>query len=78
MLFIYTEHAIHKLKERLIDKKLVEFVLQNPDITVDSKFDRKIAQKFIEDKLLRVVFQKENNVYKIITAYYTKSKRYGE
>jgi len=78
VVFVYTEHADYKLKERSIDKKTVEFVLQNPDIVIDSRFDRKIAQRIIENKLLRVVFQKKNNTFKIITAYYTKPKRYGD
>ena len=45
---------------------------------MEGKKGRKIAHKMFGDKLLRVVFDAEANAYIVITAYYTKPKRYLE
>jgi len=76
MEIIYTKHAEEKLKEREIDKGLVESTLEKPDRTLDSKFGRKIAQKLIGKKLLRIIYKEEDNIYVVITVYYTRPERY--
>lgn len=44
---------------------------------IEGRFGRKIAQKVRGDKLLRVIYEQENNIYIIVTAYYTEPERYG-
>jgi len=43
---------------------------------MEGRFGRKIAQKIVGRKLLRVVYEQEDNVYMIVAAYYTKPERY--
>jgi len=76
MKFIYTEHAEEGLIERKIRKYFVEDVVFNSDKVVESVKGRKIAQKEINDKLLRVVYKKTNKLYIVITAYYIKIRVY--
>ena len=76
MRFEYTDHAEENLAERKIDKKLVEESIKNPDEIITGKFGRKIAHKLVGDKLLRVIYEEQDNVYIVVTAYYTKPGRY--
>lgn len=76
MNIIYTDYAEETLKDREISKEGIESTLLNPIRIVEGKKGRKIAHKMFGDKLLRVVFDTEANAYKVITAYYTKPKRY--
>ena len=78
MEFDYTDHAEENITERKLSKKVIEDAVKNPDQILDGKFGRKIAQKIISKKLLRVIYEQEGNVYIIVTAYYTKPERYGE
>ena len=72
----YTEHAEENIKERELDKAVIEDVIRDPDRVEHGKFNRKIAQKMVGVKLLRVIYEKEGNVYIIITAYYADPERY--
>ncbi len=76
----YTEYAEWKLADRKIDKSFVELTMQNPEKILPARNpNRQIAQKIINNKLLRVVFEKESeNVYIVVTAYYTKPERYKQ
>ncbi len=63
----FSEHALQRLKRRKIPIELVEEVFKSPDEVVMGKHGRKIHQKLVGDKLIRVVV--ENDV--IITVYST-------
>ena len=76
MNFVYTNHAKENLVERKIKKEDVEQAILNPDEIFKGKKDRNISHKFIGNKLLRVIYKKEEKVYIVITAYYTKVGRY--
>lgn len=76
MEFRYTKHAEEKLLERKLSTGMVENVVSNPDNVEPTRFDRKIASRSINGKMLRVVYAEEGNVYIIITAYYTEKNRY--
>lgn len=72
----YTEYAEMKIAKRKLSKSDIKETLSNPEKTIDSRGERKIAQKMIGNYILRVVFEKHGNVYKVITAYYSKPERY--
>ena len=76
MKIVYTDYAEETLKEREISKKIIESALLDPDEVVDGQKDRKIAHKIIKNKLLRVAYETEANVYIVVTAYYTYPERY--
>jgi len=56
---------------------LVEDVVLSPDQVREGKKSRKVAQKLIGNKLLRVVYSVDAKAYIIITAYYTRPGRYA-
>lgn len=69
----WTDHIIIQLVERKIAKELVEKTINNPDKVVTGKKNRKIYQKVMGDKLIRVVTEGES----LITVYLTdKVKKY--
>ena len=76
MKIIYSEHAKDKIGERKISRKTIELAISKPDKILESRFNRRIIHKFVRNKLLRIVLKHENDVFIIITAYYTKPERY--
>ena len=69
----WTDHIKKQLKERKIPEKYIEEALADPDKIVNGVKKRKIHQKIIGDRLLRVIT--DNNI--LITAYFTdKIKKY--
>ncbi|OFZ57714.1 MAG: hypothetical protein A2W77_05620 [Nitrospinae bacterium RIFCSPLOWO2_12_39_16] len=67
--------AERKIKRRGIRKEWIEETISSPVQLVDGYGGRKVAQKMfiIENKkyLLRVVFEKKDEVYIVVTAYFT-------
>lgn len=74
----YTRHAEERVNEREIPKSLIELALKKPDKTIEARFRRKIAQKAINNMLIRIVYEEKKGIYNIITVYYTKAERYGD
>ncbi|MBI2676238.1 MAG: DUF4258 domain-containing protein [Candidatus Aenigmarchaeota archaeon] len=72
----YTDHAERQIAERKIPKEIIEATLLEPDAVTEGRFGRKIAQKAIKDRLLRIVYSTENGAYIVITTYYTRQERY--
>ncbi|MEK6651522.1 MAG: DUF4258 domain-containing protein [Nitrospirota bacterium] len=69
----WTDHIEIQLVERKISKELVEAALNNPDKVATGKKNRKIYQKVMGDKLIRVVAEGGS----LITVYLTnKVKKY--
>ncbi|MCW1306023.1 MAG: DUF4258 domain-containing protein [Candidatus Parvarchaeota archaeon] len=67
MNFKWTDHVVSQMKERDIQRDLIQKTLDNPDEIVTGNFGRKIYQKHFDDKLLRVIVEE-----KIITAYFAR------
>jgi hypothetical protein len=74
--FIYTTHAEESIAKRKLNKEIVEDVIKNPETTEVSRLGRRIAQRSVNNKLLRVVYVNEQSVYIVITAYYIEEGRY--
>lgn len=71
----WTQHILIQLKEREIQKDLVEITLGSPDKIIKSKKNRRVYQKIVAGKLLRVVTEGDL----LITVYMTdKIKKYME
>jgi hypothetical protein len=58
------------MKERCISADMVRAALSSPE-KVDCSEKRKIAQKFIGGKLLRIIFEEEDETIIVISAYST-------
>ena len=69
----YTLHALERMKQRGIDKELVEECLENPDRTL-LKEDTYRCIKKIDDKVLVVIYRKNNNTILVITAFVSTKK----
>ena len=67
MAWKWTDHIKIQLIERKISKELVETAINNPDKVATGKKNRKIYQKIIGDKLIRVETEGNN----LITVYLT-------
>ena len=76
MKIVYTDYAEDTIKDRALNKKIIEGAVLNPDEVVEGKRGRKVAHKIIKDKLLRVVYEIEEKSYIVVTVYYTAPKRY--
>ena len=68
---IFIQHAMDRLREREISTELVIEVIRNPD-RIDSANERKIAQKLIDGKLLRVIYEEEEAIV-VVSAYRTSN-----
>ena len=72
----YYKHAEEQIKERKISKKEVEMTIKNHVDVVNGRGNRKIAHKVFGDKLLRVIYEKEDDKIIVISAYRADPKRY--
>ena len=70
-ILIFVPHALERMKERSIDKEEVIAALSYPE-DIDCRDEkRKIAQRFIEGKLLRVVYEEEEDTIIVVSVYRT-------
>jgi hypothetical protein len=72
-MIIFTQHALLKLKQRNILKKLVTEVFKNPDYILESYSDRKIIYKKFSRLYLKVIYREESENIVVITQYWTKT-----
>lgn len=72
----YYKHAEDQIKERKVSKKEVEMAIKNPVEVVNGRRNRKIAHKVFNGKLLRVVYEEEEDEIIVVSAYRAEPKRY--
>ena len=71
--WVWSSHLISRMSKRKISRELIEKVVNEPDEIVTELMNRKVYQKVIDSKLIRVITE-EN---KLITVYITsKIKKY--
>lgn len=68
---IFIPHSLDRMKERFISAEMVKVALNSPDNIDCTDEKRKIAQKFIGGKLLRIIFEEEDETIIVISAYRT-------
>lgn len=71
-----TGHARKRMERYGISESLVQDAMEEPDSVVAGHSDRKIAQKNLNDYVLRVIFEEEKDINVIVTVYKAKSERY--
>lgn len=81
MKIVYSKHAFEQLKERNIEKKLVDQALIKPQQIIEGKKGRKIVQRkyMIKGKefLMRVIFKENPEFVEVVTMYLTtRIKKY--
>lgn len=67
----FIEHALERMKERGITKDEVINAINEPDYVGKGYGNREVAQKLIDGKLLRVIYEKHGDEIVVITAYKT-------
>ncbi|MFH1224397.1 MAG: DUF4258 domain-containing protein [Candidatus Diapherotrites archaeon] len=71
----YELHAEEQIRERGLDREIIEQTLLAPEQILDSKKNRKIAQKIFTigrfKFLVRVIYVVENSDFVVISAYRT-------
>lgn len=68
---IFIQHASDRLKERGISPEAIEETIRNPDYLDFGDEKRRVAQKLMSGKLLRVIYEDEKDAIVIISAYST-------
>jgi len=68
---IFIQHALERLEERGISAEMVEEVIRDQDNAGYGDKGRQIAQKLIDKKLLRVIYDEEEYRIVVISAYVT-------
>lgn len=78
MKVVFIPHALERMKERGIPEELVIEILNFPEKVSTGYFGRKIAQKKLNGKIVRVVYEEGGNEIVVITVYITsKLNKYG-
>jgi len=67
MTWKWTQHFVMQMKEREIEREVVDTALQTPDSIVPGKRSRRIFQKIVAGRLLRIVTEGDL----LITVYMT-------
>ena len=73
---IISKHAKERIKTYNLTEKAVIESIKNPDEVIKGHSGTLIAHKFINEHLLRIVYEKEENKIKVITVYPAKKERY--
>jgi hypothetical protein len=68
---IFVQHAMDRMSERSITQELVKSTLNHPD-NIDCRNEkRKMAQRFIEGRLLRIIYEEDDDAIVVVSAYCT-------
>ena len=67
---IFNPHAKMRILQRGLNEETAIEIIQNPDYTLTSFLNRKIAVKKIGEKLWHVVYIEEEKIIKVVTIYY--------
>lgn len=77
---VFTKHALEKLAERQIEKKLVESCVENPDFIFPEEEGKKAYLKVMGKNYLKVIVAENENELIVVTVYWfakTRLKRYN-
>ena len=75
MRIVYSKHALERMEFRSISKDAISDAIETYD-TKEKVDDSCIVNKFLNGKMLRVIYRECANHYILITAYITYRKRY--
>jgi len=68
---IFLKHALDRMEMRGLTEELIIDILNKPDSICLNNESRKIAQRFIDGKLIRIVYEEEPEKIIVVTAYKT-------
>ncbi len=73
---IFTLHALERMSRYGITREEVINALFNPDEIVHGYRGRLIAHKYIGRYVLRIIYEKQDNVIVVVTVYRARRERY--
>ena len=76
MKILLITHAKNRMRAYDITETQLIDALEKPDSITKGHSERLIAQKRINGKILRVVFEQDNEAIVVVTAYKARAKRY--
>ena len=68
MKIVYSLHALERIRQRGIDKKLIVLCIQKPDKSEELEEAYRSIKK-IDNKVVVVIYRREDNKVIVITAY---------
>jgi len=68
---IFLEHSLERMEKREITQELIIATLNSPNSIILNNENRKIAQRFIDGKLIRVIYEEKMEKIIVVTAYKT-------
>ena len=72
-----TEHAKKRLAKYGLEESLVLETLEYPNEVLEGYAGRKVAHKYLDSLMLRVVYE-ENDIIRVITVYPARKTRYAK
>jgi len=69
----YTKHALARMQERGISKRLVRKAIEEPDRSYRDKGLNVVERKLESGNILRVYFKRDDDAAVVITTYRTKT-----
>lgn len=76
MKIIIPPYAQERIKRYNLTEDLIKDAVRNPDETIKGYEGRLIAHKLLNEHMLRVVYIKIEQGFKVITVYPAKKERY--
>jgi len=73
---IISKHAKKRIERYGLTEELVKTAIMEPDEVVEGYEGTLIAHKLLNKHLLRIVYIKQDNEVKVITAYPAEKERY--
>ncbi len=73
---VVSDHAKERIKKYGFEEVFVVEIIEQPDEVVDGYGGRKIAQKKLNDYILRIVYEEYENELLVITVYPAEKERY--
>ncbi|HIJ98936.1 TPA: DUF4258 domain-containing protein [archaeon] len=67
---IFSPHAKMRILQRGINEETIIEIIRNPEYTLKSFLERKIAVRKIGDKSWHVIYIEEEKIIKVVTIYY--------
>jgi len=68
----YTGHALSRMRQRKISKRMVYDALKRPDLSFVTRRGRVASLKRHGDKILKVISEKSNDKIWVVTVYWTR------
>jgi len=73
-----TEHARKRMRKYDLHESMIFEALTKPDNLIEGHHGRKIAHKFMNNYVLRVIYEEENSTITVITVYPARRERYAK